>query len=82
MNRVLCLDTESRLTTLPDCPSDRDQGHDAQAFLIRLCDRIGAWQERAASRRALARLDERLLRDIGLDPAAAADEAAKPFWRA
>jgi uncharacterized protein YjiS (DUF1127 family) len=36
---------------------------------------------RARQRRALACLDDRLLRDIGLSRAAAAREAAKPFWR-
>jgi uncharacterized protein YjiS (DUF1127 family) len=31
-------------------------------------------------RRQLARLDDRLLRDIGFDPEQARREAAKPFW--
>ncbi len=39
------------------------------------------WHERARQRRALGTLDQRLLRDIGLDPATAATEASKPFWR-
>jgi uncharacterized protein YjiS (DUF1127 family) len=36
--------------------------------------------ELARSRRQLAELDERLLRDIGLDRATARFEASKPFW--
>ncbi|MGP1257049.1 MAG: DUF1127 domain-containing protein [Kiloniellales bacterium] len=40
------------------------------------------WQERAEQRHALAELDDRLLRDIGLDRVAAAHEARKPFWKA
>lgn len=36
---------------------------------------------RHRSRAQLARLDDRLLRDIGLDAATAATETAKPFWR-
>ncbi|NQW49968.1 MAG: DUF1127 domain-containing protein [Rhodospirillales bacterium] len=36
--------------------------------------------ELARSRNQLAQLDERLLRDIGLDRAAARFEATKPFW--
>ena len=36
--------------------------------------------ELARSRRQLAELDERLLRDIGLDRATARFEAGKPFW--
>ena len=37
---------------------------------------------RHRQRRALARLDERLLRDIGVKPEQARAESAKPFWRA
>jgi len=40
------------------------------------------WQRRADMRRALARLDERELADMGISRAWAAREAAKPFWRA
>ncbi|MFO0997536.1 MAG: DUF1127 domain-containing protein [Alphaproteobacteria bacterium] len=46
------------------------------AALIRL------WSDRAEGRRALACLDERQLRDIGLDPVTVERETAKPFWRA
>jgi uncharacterized protein YjiS (DUF1127 family) len=41
---------------------------------------VSAWQARARERRALAELDEHLLRDIGLDRLSAQEEAAKPFW--
>ena len=37
--------------------------------------------ERSRQRRALAQLDERLLRDIGHDRAEAAREIEKPLWR-
>lgn len=37
---------------------------------------------RAAQRRHLAELDERMLRDAGITPAQAARECAKPWWRA
>ena len=40
------------------------------------------WQRRVDDRRALARLDARLLADIGIDPVEARREARKPFWRA
>lgn len=36
--------------------------------------------ELARSRNQLAQLDERLLRDIGIDRASARFEADKPFW--
>jgi uncharacterized protein YjiS (DUF1127 family) len=41
---------------------------------------IRAWLERSRQRRALAELDDRLLRDIGLTRSQAQSEAAKPFW--
>ena len=37
--------------------------------------------QRVRQRRALAQLDRRLLRDIGVTPEQAEREAAKPFWR-
>lgn len=40
------------------------------------------WLERSQQRRALQRLDDRMLRDIGLSRADVAGESAKPFWRA
>ncbi|MBV8166856.1 MAG: DUF1127 domain-containing protein, partial [Alphaproteobacteria bacterium] len=42
---------------------------------------LSFWRERAASRGVLARLDDRMLRDIGLDRATAAEESRTPFWR-
>ena len=43
---------------------------------------IRMWFERSRQRRALAELDDRLLRDIGITRAQAGREAAKPFWSA
>jgi len=40
-----------------------------------------AWEERRQTRKALGRLDDHLLHDIGLAPDEARTEAAKPFWR-
>lgn len=39
------------------------------------------WLQRRRSRQALAELDGRLLRDIGLSPSEAIAECAMPFWR-
>lgn len=39
------------------------------------------WSARRRSRIAMARLDDRLLRDVGLDALTAEAEAAQPFWR-
>jgi uncharacterized protein YjiS (DUF1127 family) len=41
---------------------------------------IAAWRSVSAQRRALSTLDARMLRDIGVDPLAAATEAERPFW--
>jgi uncharacterized protein YjiS (DUF1127 family) len=42
---------------------------------------IWFWIERSRQRRALAELDDRLLRDIGLTRDEARRECANPFWR-
>jgi uncharacterized protein YjiS (DUF1127 family) len=41
---------------------------------------IRTWLQRSRQRRALAALDDRMLRDIGVTHAQAQREAAKPFW--
>ena len=42
---------------------------------------ITMWVERARQRQALADLDDRLLRDIGMTRGQAMGEFSKPFWR-
>ena len=42
---------------------------------------LKAWTARRRQRRALAALDARLLRDVGLSAEDAAEESRKPFWR-
>lgn len=39
------------------------------------------WRQRRRGRGALARFDDRMLRDIGLTRCDAANEIDKPFWR-
>ncbi|HEX6979784.1 MAG TPA: DUF1127 domain-containing protein [Alphaproteobacteria bacterium] len=53
----------------------------AEDVLIRVADRIVSWHERARSRRALLALDDRALRDIGVDRATADWEGSRPFWQ-
>jgi len=55
----------------------------------RLAEMFGAvvallrlWRRRARERQELARLDLRILRDIGITPYEADTECGKPFWRA
>ena len=43
---------------------------------------VRLWFERGRQRRALAELDDRLLRDIGVTFEQARREAAKPLWTA
>jgi uncharacterized protein YjiS (DUF1127 family) len=62
--------------------ADSRRGSPVQDFLIRALDHLGRWRDRAGQRRRLMMLDGRMLRDIGMDRATAAEEAAKPFWRA
>lgn len=49
--------------------------------LATLAGHYGAWISLSQQRRALADLDDRLLRDIGVTADDAAREAGKPFWR-
>lgn len=48
---------------------------------FRLASRLLEWEERRATRRALARLDAHMLRDIGLAPNEARTECVKHFWQ-
>lgn len=42
---------------------------------------LRVWHRRRMARRELASLDERTIRDIGLDPAAVDYEVSQLFWR-
>ena len=55
--------------------------HSGRRGLGLIGELVAAWMERRRSRRHLAQLDERLLRDIGLTPGEAMEEAAAPFWK-
>jgi uncharacterized protein YjiS (DUF1127 family) len=60
------------------------RGGPAGRFVVALAaafERLFDWQKRRAERDRLGRLDERLLRDIGLSSADVAGEVEKPFWR-
>ncbi len=43
---------------------------------------VREWRERARSRNALLRLDDRMLRDLGIDRATARYLGSRPFWQA
>ncbi len=46
-----------------------------------LIDLVLRWRRRARERRAMLRLDDHLLRDIGIDRMRVEQLAARPFWR-
>ncbi len=54
----------------------------ARMFLTAAFERILVWLTLVRTRRMLATLDDRMLQDLGLDRATAAEEARKPFWHA
>jgi uncharacterized protein YjiS (DUF1127 family) len=50
-------------------------------MLVRLAEFIAVGRERRRQRLALGRLDDRMLRDIGLTAADVEGEVTKPFWK-
>ena len=71
--------------TLQRAPLDfyRRTEHSVQTLaerLLNLWRTLEIWQVRARQRRDLLDLDDRLLRDIGINRAVAEREASKPFW--
>jgi uncharacterized protein YjiS (DUF1127 family) len=51
------------------------------ARMVRTLNALLAWRERARERSALAAMDDRALRDIGVCRAETWVEVEKPFWR-
>jgi uncharacterized protein YjiS (DUF1127 family) len=49
--------------------------------LISVLAVLRKWRRRSRQRAELARLDERMLRDIGVTPGDVWHEINKPFWR-
>lgn len=85
MQRQDCLDTIHALA-----PSPRIEWRSWAAQGIYLVKRDAAamvavlrtWTRRAEGRRALANMDPRLLKDVGVTVSDAQRELAKPFWQA
>jgi uncharacterized protein YjiS (DUF1127 family) len=53
----------------------------ATRIATRMLARLGQWRRRSRDRAQLARLDDRMLADIGISRAEAEFLANKPFWR-
>ena len=51
-------------------------------LVVGIVDTFTTWKRRARTRRDFADLDDRLLRDIGVDRVDRWIEVNKPFWRA
>ena len=76
MNGSLCNTTSS----VP-AVSLRSQTPALGVGLQRAIDTVLLWHDRVKSRRTLAMLDDRMLRDVGIDQATARQESSAPFWR-
>jgi uncharacterized protein YjiS (DUF1127 family) len=50
-------------------------------WFVRVVETVLEWQDRARMRQALLHLDERLLKDMGLNRIDVVRETEKPFWR-
>jgi uncharacterized protein YjiS (DUF1127 family) len=74
------LGLRARFELLParegDCATSNVAWPRASVALLR------TWWQRQRSRRELAQMDDRMLRDIGVSRSRALAEASKPFWRA
>ena len=49
--------------------------------VLRAAVLVLAWENRARTRKQLRKLDNHMLRDIGLDALTADAECNRPFWR-
>ncbi|MBL8667879.1 MAG: DUF1127 domain-containing protein [Rhodospirillales bacterium] len=81
MNRVPCTAGNSFPLPTKQPALQRPGVSYLQDLLIRAMDTLLACQDRARERHQLGELDDRLLRDVGIDRATADREALKPFWR-
>ncbi len=60
---------------------DSMAGTKAISYLTRFKKQYQLWQFRAEGRRNLAKMDARLLKDIGLTESDRLREISKPFWK-
>lgn len=49
---------------------------------LNLSGLVSGWYRRWSQRQQLSRLDDRMLRDVGLNRSDVDNEAGKPFWAA
>ena len=83
-NQTHCIDTKQSFSEIVDLRKKTLQATHGWLGIVlsnRLAGKIVHWHDNFHQRRALSRLDRRLLADIGVDPVAAQREIAKPFWQ-
>jgi uncharacterized protein YjiS (DUF1127 family) len=89
IGRARRLRTKAELSQAASCCPDRisqetqwrASPHRLSGFLRGVRATLREWRRRKNGRLELARLDERMLRDIGLTRAEVDYESNKPFWR-
>lgn len=59
-----------------------DHGSLGGALVVRAIQTLRTWHQRARGRTELLRLDDHILRDVGLTREQVLAETRKPFWRA
>ncbi len=68
---------------LHTAPAGRTQRAAPVAYVLdSVLDTFALWRQRAITRRELARLDDRMLHDIGISQNEVESEIGKPFWKA
>ena len=66
--------------TVPNCPVEAPRAR-WRLILGSIVATLREWRRRSVARRELASLDERTLRDIGIDPGVVDYEMYQSFWR-
>src|SRR5437899_7185762 len=66
--------------TVPNCPVEAPRAR-WRVILDSIVATLREWRRRSVARRELAIFDERMLRDIGVDPAMVDYEMRQSFWR-
>ena len=72
-----CAECPTMSLSAPTRPLWRAWGNRLEWSLVRILDAYFDWRARALSRRQLLSLDDRLLKDIGIDRATAEGEARR-----